>query len=422
MGLLLAITILSSFYLTPVAMRLAWRYDAVSRPDGFRKKHSRPTPEWGGLAVNASILVGIALAYLLVPVQPQSTPFLAALSLSVVLLCLLGCYDDLFDMRAGFKLAGQLLAVVPLIAVGAYAQQFTLFGYSIELGWLGVPWTVAWIVLGINALNLIDGLDGLASTVGITVAATIAVLAGVTGNTHIALVAVVLAGALGGFLAHNLPPARIYLGDCGSMVIGLVLATLALRVTPNAGVPNLTAMCGLLFIPLYDTILAIVRRGLNGNGIMSADRGHIHHRLLDRGLGVWGALALLATLSLVAGSVSWLVVLTGHELVAFAALVAVALLCAQLGLFGHQEWATLRDRLNSMRWRTKSAGYSAVSNKQSARGVAMEAPCDTATRRKKLDGIPQGQPSLTMGINVRLAAAPNATTATAGKKYVELLG
>jgi UDP-GlcNAc:undecaprenyl-phosphate/decaprenyl-phosphate GlcNAc-1-phosphate transferase len=275
MGLLLAVAILSSFYLTPIAMRFAWKHDAVSRPDGFRKKHSRPTPEWGGLAVNASLLLGLGLSYLLVPVHSTETPFLAALAFSIVILCLLGCYDDLFDMRAGAKLAGQLLAVVPLIAVGAYAERFTVFGLSIELGLLGIPWTIAWIVLGINAMNLIDGMDGLASTVGVTVAAAVAVIAGATGNTHIAVIAVVLAGALSGFLAHNLPPARIYLGDCGSMVIGLVLATLALRVVPQTGPPNLTAMCALLFIPLYDTILAIIRRGLNGNGIMTADRGRL---------------------------------------------------------------------------------------------------------------------------------------------------
>ena len=117
MGLLLALAILSSFYLTPVAMRLAWKHDAVSRPDGFRKKHSRPTPEWGGLAVNASILLGIGLACLLTPIQSPALPFLGGLALSIIILCVLGCYDDLFDMRASVKLAGQLLAVVPLIRI-----------------------------------------------------------------------------------------------------------------------------------------------------------------------------------------------------------------------------------------------------------------------------------------------------------------
>ncbi len=422
MGLLLAICILSSFYLTPIAMRLAWKYDAVSRPDGFRKKHSRPTPEWGGLAVNASILLGVASSYLLLPALSADAPFLVALSASVVILCLVGCYDDLFDMRAVVKLAGQLLAVMPLIAVGCYAQRLSVFGLSIELGWFGIPWTIAWIVLGINALNLIDGMDGLASTVGITVAVAIAVVAGATGNTHVVVIAVVLAGALAGFLAHNLPPARIYLGDCGSMVIGLVLATLVLHVTPQPGTPNLTVMVALLFVPLYDTTLAIVRRGISGKGIMAADRGHVHHRLLDRGLGAWASLALLAMLSVMACSASYLTVLMGQDLIAFTALAVVALLCAHFDLFGRMEWNMLKERIALPGWRRKAGRYESPAKNQPTRGGAMHTAREVGARREQLDGLLRGQSSLPMGINVRMAGAQSANVANAGKKYVELLG
>lgn len=421
MGLLLAIAILCSFYLTPVAMRLAWKYDAVSRPDGFRKKHTRPTPEWGGLAVNASILVGLALAYQLVPVAPASLTFMGALAVSVLMLCALGCYDDLCDMRASFKLAGQLLAVTPLILVGAYAERFTCFGFTVELGWLGIPWTVAWIVLGINALNLIDGMDGLASTVGITVAATIAILGAMTGNAHVAVVAIVLAGSLGGFLAHNLPPARIYLGDCGSMVIGLVLATLAIRVTPETGTPSLTVMCGLLFLPLYDTSLAILRRGLNGKGIMSADRGHVHHRLIDRGLGVWNSLALLGTISLTVGIACSFAVLAGHELVAIATLLAVVVISAQLQLFGYPEWIALKARVNALRLPNKTRGYRSVFNARHGQNLPESPAADTAPRRKRLHRPSQAPTDVSIGINARLAATQDSSAAT-GKKYVELLG
>ena len=181
-----------------------------------------------------------------------------------------------------------------------------------------------------NAVNLTDGMDGLASSLGITIAIAVAVVAGVSGNTDVVVIAIVLAGALGGFLAHNLPPAKIYLGDCGSMVVGLLLATLAIHIAPAPGVPNLTAMCALLFVPLYDTVLAVLRRGLSGKGIMTADRGHIHHRLLDRGLGVWGSLRLLATLSAVAGTACCCAVLLWQELVAYVALAVLTLFCVQL--------------------------------------------------------------------------------------------
>ena len=201
-----------------------------------------------------------------------------------------------------------------------------------------------------------------------------------------------------------------------------ILATLALRVTPQPGSPNLTVMCALLFVPLYDTILAIVRRGLNGNGIMAADRGHIHHRLLDRGLGVWGSLALLAALSLTAGFASCFAILTGQELVAWVALLAVALLCAQFQLFGHREWAMVKDRLTWPRWRGKVAEYAPLPKERSASNLVTRTANETKGKRKQLDGLPQPQTSLPLGINVRLAGAQNASAATPGKKYVELLG
>ncbi len=421
MGLLLAIAILTSFYLTPAAMRLAWKYDAVSRPDGFRKKHSRPTPAWGGLAVNASILLGLATSYCLLPPSSGDVPFHAALAVSVVILGLLGCYDDLFDMRAGVKLAGQLLSVVPLVVVGVYVERFSVFGFTFELGCLGIPWTIAWIILGINAWNLIDGMDGLASTVGITVAAIVAVLAGLAGNTSVAVLAVVLAGALGGFLAHNLPPARVYLGDCGSMVIGLVLATLAFRVVPQPATPNLPVMIALLFVPLYDTVLAILRRGLNGRGIMTADREHVHHRLLDRGLSVWASLALLAALNLTAGVAGYFAMLTGQEFIAVAVLVAVATVCVQLDLFGRQEWTAVIGWLRSPRRSARLGASVPLPRKRPEAGVLFSTAHEIGTRRKQLEGLSRGKPGVSVGIDVRMAGAPRAHAATTGKEYVELL-
>ncbi|MHB8900878.1 MAG: MraY family glycosyltransferase [Thermoguttaceae bacterium] len=417
MGLLLAVAILTSFYLTPVAMQLAWRYGAVSRPDGYRKRHRRPTPAWGGVAVNASILVGLGLSCVLVPHPDSDRPFFAALASSIVALAVLGCYDDLFDMRAGAKLAGQFLAVLPLIAVGAYVERFTLFGLPIELGWFGIPWTAAWMVLGINALNLIDGMDGLASTIGITIAVAVGAIAAVNGSTDVVIIAVVLAGALGGFLPHNLPPARVYLGDCGSMVVGLVLATLATRVAPQPGLPSLAAMGALLFVPLYDTLLAIVRRGLSGKGIMAADHGHVHHRLLERGLGVWGALGVLAGISVAVGGAGCCAVLAGHELMAGVALAIVPLLCAQLELFGHSEWAAVRERLGLPRFSGTASRYKYSSKGLSGRELAQ----DASAVRNQLDGLSQSPASRPLGINVRLAGAPSAGSTAAGKEYVELL-
>jgi len=353
MGLLFTIAILSSFYLTPVAIRLAWQFDAVSRPDGFRKKHARPTPEWGGIAVSTTILLGIGLACLLFPFDAAAVTFAAALAVSVAMLCALGCYDDLCDMRASLKLVGQILAITPLMVVGCWTERLELFGWTVELGWLGIAWTMAWFVLGINALNLIDGMDGLASTISLIAALMIAMIAAATGNLPVLAIALVLAGAMIGFLAYNLPPARIYLGDCGSMVLGLMLAVLAMRAVPSTDGVLPVLLASLLLVPLADTLLAVVRRRLSGQGVMAADRGHVHHRLLDQGFGVWGSLAVLGGISIFSGALACVATLSGNEAWAWGGIALIAVGCVRYGLVGHVEWSLMRGRLAPKSWQSQ---------------------------------------------------------------------
>lgn len=423
MGSVIVVVILSSFFLTPLAMRAAWRCDAVSRPDGFRKKHARPTPEWGGLAVNSAILIGIGLSAVLCPADSPARSLVPALAVSVVMLCALGCYDDLCDMRADLKLLGQVLSTTPLILAGCYVERLVCFGQTFELGWMGIPWTVGWMVLGINALNLIDGMDGLASTLGIIMAAAIAWIAAATGNLFVMALALVLAGALGGFLAHNLPPARIYLGDCGSMVVGLVLATLALRAAPQTGSANVTQIAALLFVPLCDTGLAVVRRGLAGRGIMVADRGHVHHRLLDRGFGVWGSLAVLGGLSAVAGAMGSVVVFTGQEHWAWLIAAAAAVFCVRYRLFGYEEWGLIKGLLVHGARRQTSAGGGQT--RHAALGpaeVALKTSIMPGLAARQIAGLPGAQTNYPLGTNAILASSQSVGGAEVGREYVGMLG
>lgn len=337
--LVVLVAVAGSLLLTPLAGALAWKCGAICRPDGKRKLHAHPTPLWGGSAVYCGAILGVIVTYKIMPGTYDTMVLLTALGGSAGLLGLLGCYDDRYDMRARWKLAGQIVATLPVMLAGFYVTQLELFGCYLTLGWVGVPITMGWLVLGINAMNLLDGMDGLASTVGIAISAAVAVIAGIHGQEVALLLALALAGGLVGFLVHNLPPAKIYLGDCGSMMIGLTLAVLAMQVSIGSPKTANVAIAGLLlFVPLLDTTLAIVRRAIKGNGLMVADRAHIHHRLLDRGYSIWQTLMLLGGLCFVAGTAACLAVIAEVELAAWALMASLTLLAVNRRLIGHEEW------------------------------------------------------------------------------------
>jgi len=340
MTLVVVIAIATSLALTPLAKQLAWRFNAVSHPDGQRKTHARPTPVWGGGSVYMALLLAVTVAYLFTWGRGPGLRLPAALALSAGMLCVLGCYDDLFDMNARWKLFWQIVSTLPIVLAGGAVDRLILLGYPFELGFAGIAFTMAWLVLGINALNLLDGMDGLASVVGIGIAVAIAAIAANHGDSAVFLLAMILVGALAGFLVYNLPPARIYLGDCGSMIIGVTLALLVLRVSlvDETSTASFSTAVALLFIPILDTTLAITRRTLQGKSPMAADRGHVHHRLLDRGFSIWQVLGILGGLCLTTGAIAWMMYVAGLELLGWAALGTLIVLLVNRQLVGHVEW------------------------------------------------------------------------------------
>ncbi|NQU23006.1 MAG: undecaprenyl/decaprenyl-phosphate alpha-N-acetylglucosaminyl 1-phosphate transferase [Candidatus Nealsonbacteria bacterium] len=357
---MVAITAGAALVLTPLAGKLAWKFSAVSRPDGQRKLHAQPTPLWGGVALYIALLLGMATCLVILPGATNLMALAIAIGLSAGILCLLGCCDDILEINARWKLLGQVLATLPIVAAGFYVERLTLFGFTAELGWLAVPWTIGWLVLGINALNLLDGMDGLASSAGVLISVAIAIIAASQGHAAVALLALVCAAAIGGFLVHNLPTARIYLGDCGSTVIGLVLALLAMLASSStAGTANLTVAAAIMFLPLADTGLAIARRTLQGHSFMVADRHHVHHQLLDRGLNVWQVLGCLATFCLVTQAIAWLAIAPGREIWAeiwtWTALAAIVAVSIAMRVVGHREWTLARRFAVRMMSRTVAA-------------------------------------------------------------------
>jgi UDP-GlcNAc:undecaprenyl-phosphate/decaprenyl-phosphate GlcNAc-1-phosphate transferase len=285
----LAIAFLVATVLTPFARRTCVRIGLVDHPDTHRKLHKEPVALCGGLVVLASLIVAAALMLGtrddFASATYGSVYKVIALTVGAIAIVTLGVLDDRIGLRGRQKLFGQILICLSVMAFGFGVPTLSIFGWEIELGLLAIPVTLGWLLLSINSVNLIDGADGLCSSVGWIACASISALGWLTNNYVDSMVAAALAGSLLGFLFFNLPPAKVYLGDAGSMLIGLFLGVLSISCLHQPGKPlPILVPVGLLAIPLFDSAMAIVRRKLSGRSIFTVDRGHLHHNLIRMGI------------------------------------------------------------------------------------------------------------------------------------------
>jgi UDP-GlcNAc:undecaprenyl-phosphate GlcNAc-1-phosphate transferase len=272
------VTVLS----TPLVGRLALRVGAVDLPDERKVSVRENMPLLGGLAVAAGFAVALGVAKLFAVGLVDEK--LRGLLLGGGVILALGMVDDRFGLGARSKLTFQVLASLIVIAHGFEIFHFSdpFSGDPVALPrWLVWVITTFWIVAVTNALNLLDGLDGLASGVAAIIAGTLAMLAWQAGQPLALCIGVALVGALLGFLPHNFAPARIFLGDTGSLLVGFVLSLLAIETYRRVSLITLLVPLMTLAVPLLDTTLSILRRLRKGAPIFSADRQHMHHRLLD---------------------------------------------------------------------------------------------------------------------------------------------
>lgn len=296
-AVMFCITLLQGCALTFGALKTGRWFRILDFPDQARKQHARVTPRTGGLAVCSALVLGVGEAAWLGAwnSQPDAAPTRCTMYLliSSVLLCGLGLWDDKFGMGALAKFLWQAAAILPFVCFGQSTTTAHLFGWNLDFAWLAVPISLFWLVSCANFVNLVDGLDGLAGSVGLIVSLAVAAMAWWHGVAEVCLLATILSGALVGFLLFNWPPARIFLGDSGSLPLGFLVGALALESSAKkaAGL-TLAVPLVLLSIPMFDTSMAILRRKLNGRSIGQGDRAHIHHLLRDRGLS--SAKALLA--------------------------------------------------------------------------------------------------------------------------------
>ena len=317
--------------LAPSMRHVGFAVGAVDRPS-HRKVHATDVSRLGGVAVWGAFACAVWIAAATGALDGATFSSVRVtwplLATGAGLLVLVGIVDDVRGLRARTKLLAQGVAAVLVVSAGCITREATnpITGASIELGVLAVPVTMLWVIGVTNALNLIDGLDGLAAGVGLIVAGTLALISFTTGRTDVALLAGVLAGALIGFLYFNFNPATIFLGDSGSLFLGYALAVLSLE-SAHKGATAVLVLAPILAlgVPLMDTTLTVLRRLVSSGSLMQPDRDHIHHRLIALGLSHRRAVLVLYAACLL-GNVA--AVFTVRAATRDTALVAVAIALA----------------------------------------------------------------------------------------------
>lgn len=285
--LLFGVPLLLSWVLTAGLINLGPRIGLLDLPDERRKLHDQPIPTAGGLAILVSFLVSLGLNQAVLGSSWGVTHDQAwGLALGCLVVGALGLYDDWRHIGPWPKIAIQLLGGLILYAYGYRIEGLTHpFGETVSLDWLQMPMTLIWVLLVTNAINLIDGVDGLAAGIVLVSLATLSAVSLRADEIRVLYFAGLLGAAVAGFYVFNFPPAKIFLGDCGSLVLGFCLAAISL-IENRKGTTTISLLVPLMAmgVPILDTGLAFLRRSRNGVNPLRGDRGHLHHRLLRLGL------------------------------------------------------------------------------------------------------------------------------------------
>lgn len=352
---LLLVTLCSAFcamlVLTPMVRAAARAIGMVDKPDSERKLHKKPIALAGGVAVFAATAISFACG---ISFESGAEEFVRFLSLSsrwcvlfgaALAILLVGLIDDKWVLRGRQKLLAQCLISLIVVGSGTAMSSMSLFGWEIPLGIFSLPVSVLWLLLAINALNLLDGADGMATTVGAFVCGGLALMSISTGQPPSTVIAATaLCGALLGFLVFNRPPATIFLGDAGSMMIGLIVGVLAMWCSLKESAVVVTAPVAILVLPLFDSSAAIIRRWMTGRSMYATDRGHLHH-LLNEKFGANGMLLVVGSLCMLSSTAAVVSIHFQQEWLIPVGAVLVLCLLVLTRTFGHSECRLLLGRL-----------------------------------------------------------------------------
>lgn len=351
--ILFTVGLLCAIAMTPVMMRIAFRVGLLDHPDGTRKLHARPTPVAGGPIILFGTFFAIVVGWFLGGASGKVLPEQLAQHLGLLaagaMICAVGVLDDFGRLRGRYKFLLQCIIVAIVISTGTKVDRLTFHeGYTIELGVFGVLFTAFWLLGAINSLNLLDGMDGLLSTIGLMTSLAFMGVAYLNEAWAPACVAAGLAGTLLGFLRFNFPPAKIFLGDSGSMLIGLTIGILGIQSSmKEIATVSLAAPLALLILPIFDTLAAIVRRKLTGRSIYDVDRGHLHHRMSNSGFSNISVLGMVAAMCLVTTCGALLASYLRNGMWAILSAVMVVLILFFTKMFGTVELTLIRKRLTN---------------------------------------------------------------------------
>lgn len=335
------LSLIISLILTPLLRDFAIRMNWVDLPDD-RKIHKKPIPRIGGIAIliAASIpLLGMAFwNNRLSRMFLQDTNLIWSLVCGVGIIAVVGILDDLFNIRARYKLLGQTGAGLVVFSFGMKISCISLpfLGVVCFPEWISLVITVFWVTLVINAINLIDGMDGLAGSVVTLAGVSLFMMSIMEENFLAALLLICFVGGTIGFLVYNLNPASVFLGDTGSMSLGFVLSLTAIHSSQKSyTIFSMIAAIMVLGLPIFDLSMAIVRRFLSGKPIFGADQYHIHHILLRKGFSQKQSVLLLFTFALVLELLAFLSIYADDQLAALSILVIIPLGAVSMRFLGY---------------------------------------------------------------------------------------
>lgn len=365
-------SLITAIVVVPMFSKIGKAVGLVDLPDNKRKLHTNAIPLIGGIAIFASTLIAVTFVTWLSlnfqellldwsrPVLDWSRPVyslvssnfqqptislrptdqweLLGLLIGSIIILAVGILDDRFAIRGRQKLLGQFAAATVLILFNYHFDQVTFAGFTINFDVFSIVFVYGWVLAAVNSVNLLDGADGIAGTIGIVMSVALGIMAISLEHLLDGIILFGFAGALLGFLKFNFPPAKVYLGDAGSMLIGFVLAAMAIRgMSKQTSAFAFFAPLALLSIPFIDTSAAIIRRRLTGRSIFEVDRGHLHHSLMKRGYSPTASILWVTALSLTTATGGVLSLINRQSIYALVSIAVVIFVMMANRIFGNAE-------------------------------------------------------------------------------------